>query len=218
MLSPAMPARRRPTQAKPSERILSAFRSPSQTQALRPESRPSPARPSPAIRINGTGLLGCSRYRAWRFSRSVLGEIALRARTGAPAMACLCAHAMSDAFNAPFRMTARRQTRAGEPFWAVRKDDRELACELRDDGVRSGAVQVTGVELRGRYPRVISDPQAPLGGNREAPRCAPAMDGTTDCERYERRFSRPSHVSVCGRRFDRLQRQTMRGAVLSIER
>jgi hypothetical protein len=50
---------------------------------------------------------------------------------------------MSDEpFHAPNRTTATRQPRAGEPLWAVQKDGRKLACELRDDGAWGVEVQV----------------------------------------------------------------------------
>jgi hypothetical protein len=43
--------------------------------------------------------------------------------------------AMSDLpVHAPNRTTAPRQPRAGEHLWAIQKDGRQLACELRDDG------------------------------------------------------------------------------------
>jgi hypothetical protein len=50
---------------------------------------------------------------------------------------------MSDQpFYAPNRTTAPRPPRAGEPLWAVQKDGRQLACELRDDGEAGVEVQV----------------------------------------------------------------------------
>jgi hypothetical protein len=42
---------------------------------------------------------------------------------------------MSDQpFYAPNRTNAPRQPRAGEHLWAIEKNGRRLACELRDDG------------------------------------------------------------------------------------
>jgi hypothetical protein len=42
---------------------------------------------------------------------------------------------MSDQpFYAPNRKIALRQPRVGEHLWAIRKDGRQLVCELRDDG------------------------------------------------------------------------------------
>jgi hypothetical protein len=50
---------------------------------------------------------------------------------------------MSDApFYAPNRSAAARQPRVAEPLWAVQKEGRQLACELRDDGVLGVEVQV----------------------------------------------------------------------------
>jgi hypothetical protein len=37
-------------------------------------------------------------------------------------------------FYAPNRMTAPHQPRAGEHFWAIRKNGRQLDCELREHG------------------------------------------------------------------------------------
>ena len=50
---------------------------------------------------------------------------------------------MSDRpFYAPNRTTAPRQPRVGEHLWAIQKDGRQLACELRDDGAAGIEVQV----------------------------------------------------------------------------
>jgi hypothetical protein len=50
---------------------------------------------------------------------------------------------MSDQpFYAPNRTTALRQPRVGEQLWAIRKDGRQLACELRDDGEAGVEVQM----------------------------------------------------------------------------
>ena len=49
---------------------------------------------------------------------------------------------IDEPFYAPNRSPAPpRQPRRAEPLWAVQKDGRQLACELRDDGA-------WGVELR----------------------------------------------------------------------
>src|SRR6202521_3697534 len=50
---------------------------------------------------------------------------------------------MSDEpFYAPNRTTAPRQRQPGEHLWAVRKDGRQLDCELRDHGPWGVEVQV----------------------------------------------------------------------------
>src|ERR1700680_1700861 len=50
---------------------------------------------------------------------------------------------MSDEpFYAPNRTTAPRQRQPGEHLWAVRKDGRQLDCELRDHGAWGVEVQV----------------------------------------------------------------------------
>jgi hypothetical protein len=50
---------------------------------------------------------------------------------------------MSDPpFCAPNRTTVSRQPRAGEHLWAIEKDGRQLACELRDDGAAGVELQV----------------------------------------------------------------------------
>ena len=50
---------------------------------------------------------------------------------------------MSDQpFYAPNRTTAPRQQRAGEHLWAIEKNGRQLACELRDDGELGAEVLV----------------------------------------------------------------------------
>ena len=50
---------------------------------------------------------------------------------------------MSDPpFYAPTRFAAARQPRVAEPLWAVQKEGRQLACELRDDGAFGVDVQV----------------------------------------------------------------------------
>jgi hypothetical protein len=51
---------------------------------------------------------------------------------------------MSDQpFYAPNRTTEPRQPRAGEPLWAIQKNGRQLACELRDDVAAGVEVQVS---------------------------------------------------------------------------
>ena len=51
--------------------------------------------------------------------------------------------AMSDQpFYAPNRTTAPRQPRAGEHLWAIRKDGRQLDCELRDHGAWGVEMQI----------------------------------------------------------------------------
>ena len=60
---------------------------------------------------------------------------------------------MSDQpFYAPNRQIAPRQPRAGEHLWAIQKNGRQLACELRDDGAAGVELQVTrdGELLYGR--------------------------------------------------------------------
>ena len=50
---------------------------------------------------------------------------------------------MSDQpFYAPNHTRAPRQPRAGEYLWAIQKDGRQLACELRDDGADGVELQV----------------------------------------------------------------------------
>jgi hypothetical protein len=50
---------------------------------------------------------------------------------------------MSDQpFYAPNRKAPPRPARAGEPLWAIQKDGRQLACELRDDGEAGAELQV----------------------------------------------------------------------------
>jgi hypothetical protein len=50
---------------------------------------------------------------------------------------------MSDEpFYAPNRKIAPRQPRVGEHLWAIRKDGRQLDCELRDHGEWGVEVQV----------------------------------------------------------------------------
>jgi hypothetical protein len=50
---------------------------------------------------------------------------------------------MSDPpFYAPNRSIASRQPRAGEHLWTIRKDGRQLAWELRDEGEAGVEVQV----------------------------------------------------------------------------
>jgi hypothetical protein len=51
---------------------------------------------------------------------------------------------MSDQpFYAPNRTNALRQPRVGEHLWAIRKDGRQIVCELRDDGAAGFEVQVS---------------------------------------------------------------------------
>jgi hypothetical protein len=51
---------------------------------------------------------------------------------------------MSDEpFYAPNRTHAPRQPRAGEHLWAIQKEGRQLACELRDDGAAGVGLQVS---------------------------------------------------------------------------
>jgi hypothetical protein len=60
---------------------------------------------------------------------------------------------MSDQpFYAPNRKVAPRQPRVGEHLWAIQKDGRRLACELRDDGAAGVEVQMSrdGAFLFGR--------------------------------------------------------------------
>jgi hypothetical protein len=45
-------------------------------------------------------------------------------------------------FYAPNRTNAPRQPRVGEALWAIEKDGRQLACELRDDGEAGVEAQV----------------------------------------------------------------------------
>ena len=45
-------------------------------------------------------------------------------------------------FYAPNRRTEPRQPRAGEHLWAIEKNGRQLACELRDDGAAGVELQV----------------------------------------------------------------------------
>jgi hypothetical protein len=45
-------------------------------------------------------------------------------------------------FYAPNRKAPPRQARAGEHLWAIQKDGRQLACELRDDGEAGAELQV----------------------------------------------------------------------------
>jgi hypothetical protein len=47
-----------------------------------------------------------------------------------------------EPFYAPNRTTASRQRQPGEHLWAVRKDGRQLDCELRDHGAWGVEVQV----------------------------------------------------------------------------
>ena len=50
---------------------------------------------------------------------------------------------MSDQpFDAPNRTVVPRKPRAGEHLWAIQKDVRQLACELRDDGEAGVELQV----------------------------------------------------------------------------
>jgi hypothetical protein len=55
-------------------------------------------------------------------------------------------------FYAPNRKVAPRQPRAGEHLWTVKKNGRQLACELRDDGAGGVELQVSrdGELLYGR--------------------------------------------------------------------
>jgi hypothetical protein len=45
-------------------------------------------------------------------------------------------------FDAPNRTTAPRQPRAGEHLWAVRKDGRQIDCELCDHGTWGVEMQI----------------------------------------------------------------------------
>ncbi len=60
---------------------------------------------------------------------------------------------MSDTpFYAPNHKPTPRHPRAGEHLWAIEKNGRQLACELRDDGAAGVEVQVSrdGELLYGR--------------------------------------------------------------------
>jgi hypothetical protein len=51
---------------------------------------------------------------------------------------------MSDQpFYAPNRSASARPPRVAEPLWAVQKEGRQLACELRDEGAFGVDVQVS---------------------------------------------------------------------------
>ena len=62
---------------------------------------------------------------------------------------------MSDEpFYAPNRTTAPRQRQPGEHLWAVRKDGRQLDCELRDHGTwgrGSAGLSGAGISVRPRW-------------------------------------------------------------------
>jgi hypothetical protein len=47
-----------------------------------------------------------------------------------------------EPFYAPNRATAPRQRQPGEHLWAIRKEGRQLDCELRDHGTWGVEVQV----------------------------------------------------------------------------